>query len=95
LASQNQVDAREKIRGKVTFTPVKVEASDDTAHLLEVLRTGAVSARRPPPGVWFVLDNKVMRMKKRAIGAKRLMSVSDSDEMVFIVFVLHIELEFR
>ena len=42
MASQNQVDSREKIGGKVTPTSGRVETADDTVDLLEVLRTGAV-----------------------------------------------------
>jgi hypothetical protein len=69
LASQNQVDPREKIGGKVTPTSGRVETADDTVGLLEVLRTGAVRGFvSPVPSAWFVLDNKVMRMEKRATG---------------------------
>jgi hypothetical protein len=42
LASQNQVDSREKIGSKVTPTSGRVETADDTVELLEVVRTGAV-----------------------------------------------------
>ena len=66
-------------------TPVPVETADDTVDLLEVLRTGAVRGSWRPSLVrgssWIT---KLCGWRSVLLDGTPQMSVSDSDEMVFI-----------